>query len=290
MADESGKGILYVVATPIGNLGDMSTRALEVLGEVQLIAAEDTRRSRPLLAHFGIHTPLLALHEHNEKAVVNGLLERLTAGESIALVSDAGTPLISDPGFHLVREARERDLRVVPIPGPSAAICALSVAGLPSDRFVFEGFLPNKSVARRARLEALKSESRTLIFYESSHRITRTLQDMCECLGASRQAVVARELTKKFETVLSAPLSDLLLMINKNTDQQKGEFVVLVAGEVAERESQHPEQERVLRVLLDEVSPAQAARIAARITGGRKNALYQMAQRLADVGDSDEPL
>jgi 16S rRNA (cytidine1402-2'-O)-methyltransferase len=199
-------GVLYVVATPIGNLSDMSPRALSVLGGVHLIAAEDTRHTGQLLAHFGIATPMAALHEHNEREAVPALIERLRAGEAVALVSDAGTPLISDPGFHLVRAVHRAGLRVLPVPGPSAVVSALSVSGLPSDRFAFEGFLPAGREQRLKRLAILARETRTLIFFEAPHRILAFLADMSEALGAMRQAVVARELTKRFETVMSGTL------------------------------------------------------------------------------------
>ena len=274
-------GVLYVVATPIGNLRDLSPRAVGVLDSVQLIAAEDTRHSRPLLAHFGIATPLFALHEHNEKDMVDRLLRRLTNGESIALISDAGTPLISDPGFHLVREAHAAGLSVVPVPGPNAAVCALSVAGLPSDRFVFEGFLHSKSAARKAQLEVLKGETRTLICYESSHRIIKSLRDMGEILGNARRAVIGRELTKRYETLLCDTLGELLIRIEADANQQKGEFVVLVAGADVDPERGSAENARVLRILMEVHSPAQAAKLAARITGGRRNRLYEMAQQIA---------
>ncbi|HHO68310.1 MAG TPA: 16S rRNA (cytidine(1402)-2'-O)-methyltransferase, partial [Gammaproteobacteria bacterium] len=197
-------GTLFVVATPIGNLGDMTPRGVEVLQQADLIAAEDTRHSRRLAEHFGIATPMLALHEHNERSVAARLVERLRQGESIALISDAGTPLISDPGYQLVRAAREAGVPVVPVPGASALVAALSVAGLPTDRFVFEGFLPPRQAARRKRLEALKDEPRTLVFYESSHRIVDSLNDLKDVFGPGRQALLARELTKAFETTLSA--------------------------------------------------------------------------------------
>ncbi len=277
-------GALYVVATPIGNLGDMSPRAVGVLQNVTLIAAEDTRHSLPMLRHFGIRTPCSALHEHNERDVTAQLLGRLANGDSVALISDAGTPLISDPGFHLVREARARGVRVIPIPGPSAAVCGLSAAGLPSDRYVFEGFLPAKPVARRQRLEALAGESRTLIVYESSHRIVAALADMSQILGGDRPAVVARELTKRFETVRDATLAALSHWVAENAEQQKGEFVVLVHGVAAAETGSELEEVRVLQILLEELSPKQAASLAARITGGRRNRLYALAQSLKADG------
>jgi len=269
-------GVLYVVATPIGNLQDISVRALEVLRSVTLIAAEDTRHSKKLLGHYGIGTPLLAVHEHNEREVTDKLLRRLSGGNDIALVADAGTPLISDPGFYLVRAARQAKLRVVPVPGPSALIAALSVAGLPSDRFVFEGFLPSKQAARRQRLQALATVTATLVFYESSHRICDSLRDMADCFGGEREASVARELTKTFETILHDTLNGLVERVSSDADQQKGEFVVLVQGAPArERAVIDTESERLLTVLLSELPLKQAAGLAARITGLSKNALYE---------------
>ena len=202
-------GCLWVVATPIGHREDFSARAIETLRAVGVILAEDTRHSRPLLLHHGIDTPLLALHEHNERDAVAAIVRRLLAGESVALISDAGTPLISDPGFRLVRAARAEGIRCSPVPGACAAIAALSVAGLPSDRFVFEGFLPAKAAARRSRLQELAGDGRTVIFYESSHRVAESLADMRDIFGGDREAVLARELTKMFETVLGEPLQDL---------------------------------------------------------------------------------
>lgn len=276
----SPPAILFVVATPIGNLGDVSSRALTTLAEVAVIAAEDTRRSRTLLAHFGIATPLLALHEHNERSVTEGLLDRIASGESVALISDAGTPLISDPGFHLVRRARERGITVVPIPGPSALVCALSVSGLPCDRFAFEGFLPARAAARRSRLEALRDEQRTLIFYEASHRIVASLHDMIDVFGPQRRAVVARELTKTFETVHGATLAELGDWVEEDANRRKGEFVLVVAGAEASPVQQAAEEDRVLALLAEELSPRLAAGLTARITGGRKNELYRKAVAL----------
>ena len=273
-------GTLYIVATPIGNLADFSPRGIAVLQGVALIAAEDTRHSRPLLRHFGVHTPVLALHEHNEREVTAKLLTRLQAGDPVALISDAGTPLVSDPGFHLVCDARSAGIRVVPIPGPSAAVCALSAAGLPSDRFVFEGFLPAKQAARCQRLEALVRETRTLIIYESSHRIVAALGDMAMILGEGRAAVVARELTKRFETILDGTLGTLAQWVADDPDQQRGEFVVLIRGAEAADDETGLEEERVLKILLEELSAKQAALVAARITGGRRNRLYALAQTL----------
>jgi 16S rRNA (cytidine1402-2'-O)-methyltransferase len=266
--------MLHVVATPIGHRDDISARAIETLRRVKVIAAEDTRHTRPLLQHLNIDTPLVALHDHNERTAVDGLVERMRNGDDVALVSDAGTPLISDPGFRLVRAARAAGLRVSPIPGPSAVIAALSVAGLPSDRFIFEGFLSAKTGARRSRLAELAGESRTLIFYESSHRIVESLEDMREAFGADREAVVARELTKMFETVLGDPLSVLVERVSADPNQQKGEFVVMVAGREASEDERLSEGLRVFAILKDELPPAKAAKLAAAITGAPRKALY----------------
>ncbi len=269
-------GSLYIVATPIGNLGDMSPRAIEVLQGVDHIAAEDTRHSAPLLRHFGISTPMLALHDHNERQISKTVIDRLLAGERIALISDAGTPLISDPGFHLARLAHQAGVKVVPIPGPSALIAALSAAGLPTDSFVFEGFLPAKRVARRKQLERLVEEVRTLAFYESPHRIVECLEDMREVFGAQREAVLARELTKKFETIKSASLETLFAFVRSDSNQQKGEFVLLVAGAAAAGKSElSAETCRIARLLGAELPLKQAASLAAQITGAKKNALYK---------------
>jgi 16S rRNA (cytidine1402-2'-O)-methyltransferase len=273
------KGVLYVVATPIGNLGDMSARAVEVLAGVDLIAAEDTRHSLPLLRHFGVSTSLRAYHEHNERELGPELVRRLCAGESVALISDAGTPLISDPGYHLVRAAHAQGVRVVPIPGPSAALCALSAAGLPTDRFVFEGFLPPRRAARRERLQALAEEKRTLVLYESGHRIVESLRDLAEIFGPGREAVLARELTKAHETIRSAELGELARWVESDPDQRKGEMVVLVHG-APPSDAPAGELERVLRILLEELPLKQAVAIASRLTGEKKNAVYQLAVRM----------
>ncbi|HQU14910.1 MAG: 16S rRNA (cytidine(1402)-2'-O)-methyltransferase [Gammaproteobacteria bacterium] len=277
------KGVLYVVATPIGNLGDLSSRAREVLAGVDHIAAEDTRHSRGLLAHFDIHTSLSSLHEHNETREGPRLVERLLAGDALALISDAGTPLISDPGYRLVRLARDRGVRIVPVPGPSALTCALSACGLPADRFVFEGFLPPRATARRARLAQLCAESRTLVFYEASHRIEPTLSDMAGALGTERPAVVARELTKRFETLRAGGLEELARWIAADPQQHKGEFVVLVAGASPIPDAPDlAEARRVLGLLLEELPVKQAVALAAGITGQPKNQLYALALELRD--------
>jgi len=275
MSDPSrAPGVLHVVATPIGNLGDLSPRAQAVLRSVDAICAEDTRHTRQLLGHFGIERPLVALHEHNEDGLAARLVERLQAGESLALVSDAGTPLVSDPGFRLVRAARAAGLRVSPVPGPSALIAALSVAGLPSDRFVFEGFLPAKAGARRERLQTLASEPRTVLFYESSHRIEEMLADAVQAFGGARAAVVARELTKLFETVLDGPLETLAARVAGEADQRKGEFVVLIEGAGDDVDARLAEGRRVYGLLSREMKPSLAAKLAADITGAPRKSLY----------------
>ncbi|MGA9334040.1 MAG: 16S rRNA (cytidine(1402)-2'-O)-methyltransferase [Rudaea sp.] len=268
-------GKLWIVATPIGNLEDFSARARSVLQCVDLIAAEDTRHSAALLRHFGIATPTFALHEHNERDAGDTLVQRMRGGAQIAFICDAGTPLISDPGFRLVRAAREAGIAVGPVPGPSAAIAALSVAGLPPDRFVFEGFLPARETARRARLEILCTETRTLIFYESSHRIAQTLADMARIFGGERSAVVARELTKLFETVLNGSLAELAQRVAVDADQRRGEFVVLVAGADSHADDARLiEGRRVFALLRKELPPSRAAKLAAEITGAPRKALY----------------
>lgn len=278
-AGSNSAGTLYVVATPIGNLEDISARALRVLREVALIAAEDTRHSSRLLQHFGIATPLAACHEHNEREEGSRFLVRLQAGDDVALISDAGTPLISDPGYHLVRQARAGGIRVVPVPGACALIAALSAAGLPSDRFIFEGFLPAKAAARRARLELLKEESRTLIFYEAPHRILECLADLATVFGAERPALLGRELTKTFETLQGLPLEQLHAWVEADGNQQRGECVLVVAGWQAPQgeEAVNAEALRVLDLLLGELPVKRAAALAAEITGVRKNLLYQLA-------------
>lgn len=279
MADPTHAGVLYVVATPIGNLDDISARALRVLREVKLIAAEDTRHSQRLLQHFGIETPLAPCHEHNEREQGGRFITRLLDGDDVALISDAGTPLISDPGFHLVRQARAAGIRVVPVPGPSALIAALSAAGLPSDRFIFEGFLPAKAAARHARLEALREEPRTLIFYEAPHRLLESLEAMKDVFGAERPVVLARELTKTFETLKDLPLGELCAWVAADANQQRGECVLLVGGWQAPEgeEMVTAEALRILDLLLGELPLKRAAALAAEITGVRKNLLYQVA-------------
>ena len=283
----TASGTLYVVATPIGNLDDISARMLKTLQNVALIAAEDTRHSARLMQHFGINTPLIACHDHNERDQGLRLVERLLAGESIALISDAGTPLISDPGFHLVRAARAAGVPVVPVPGPCALVAALSAAGLPSDRFVFEGFLPARSSGRRQQLEALREEPRTLMFYEAPHRLLESLRDMQTVFGDERVVVLARELTKTFETIKGAPLVELCAWVEADSNQQRGECVLLVEGWRAPEgeESLSAEVLRILQLLLAELPLKRAAALAAEITGVRKNLLYQEALRLQKDDD-----
>ena len=271
------KGVLYLVATPIGNLDDLSLRAKTVLESVDRIAVEDTRHSRPLLQRYGVRTPLVPLHEHNERQVLEELVGRLSAGEAVALISDAGTPLISDPGFPLVRRCREVGIPVSPVPGPCAAIAALSAGGLPTDRFVFEGFPARTGEARRKQFEGLRDVPSTLVFYEASHRVAASLADMAAVFGAGRDAVVARELTKLHETILSGTLGELVATLEADPDQRRGEFVVIVAGAPAGRTAIDPEAERVLRLLVEELPLKQAAALAARITGEKKNQLYALA-------------
>ena len=277
---------LYVVATPIGNLEDLGPRAARLLGEVAVVAAEDTRHTGRLLRHLGLSVPMLSLHEHNEAARIEQLDARLVAGESIALVSDAGTPLISDPGFVLVRELRARGRRIVPVPGACALVAALSAAGLPTDRFTFQGFLPAKGGGRRGRLEALVGREETLVFYESPHRIRDTLADLATVLG-ERRLVLARELTKTFETFLDGSAADLLARMEVDPDQARGEFVVMVAGAAPREEDEASvvEGEALLAALLAEgVGVKQAASVAARVLGGTKKVWYARAQALKDAG------
>lgn len=272
------KGVLYVVATPIGNLDDWSPRAVATLKAVSVVAAEDTRHSGRLLQHFNIPTRLVAVHDHNEAGRVQGLLDQLGRGDDIALISDAGTPLISDPGYRLVAAAQSAGLRVVPVPGACAAIAALSAAGLPSDRFIFEGFLPAKTAGRRERLQQLAGETRTLMFYEAPHRIVECLQDMVAVLGAERRIVLARELTKTFETVRQYSLTEMLAWVSADPDQQRGEIVLVLEGlPEAVGEQDWQEADRVLGILLEELPVKQAAALAASITGLKKNALYERA-------------
>ena len=270
---------LYVVATPIGNLEDISYRAVRVLSEVDLVAAEDTRHSRLLLNHYEIRKPMQALHEHNEEQMVNHILERVKHGEAIALISDAGTPLISDPGYRLVRAAREAGLPVYSLPGPSAVIAALSVAGLPPDRFVFEGFLPAKAPARDKRLQLLSTETSTLVFFESSHRITASVTAMAEIFGRQRLAAVCRELTKKFETVLWGELSENLEKLLQDKHQTKGEFVIVVDGCRRSEDEALTRAQQMLMALLEYLPASQAARVAAKLNNVSRRRVYELLEK-----------
>lgn len=272
------QAVLYIVATPIGNLGDITTRAVETLKRVDLIAAEDTRHSGRLLQHLGISTRMTSYHDFSEESRVNELVDKLSGGMSIALISDAGTPLISDPGFRLVMRARECGIPVIPIPGPCALTAALSAAGLPSDRFTFEGFPSAKRAARLKQFENLVTESRTLIFYESPHRIVDCVQDLCTVFGDTREVVLCRELTKTFESIHGDVLGNLLPWLLEDDNRQRGEFVVVVKGaEDNLVQELNADAGRVLDILLEELSTKQAAALAARITGVKKNLLYQRA-------------
>ena len=275
--DSNKPGVLYIVATPIGNLGDLSRRAGEILAAVDLILAEDTRHSRKLLSGMNIKTPVRAFHKDNETKATAQAIARLVAGAEVALVADAGTPLISDPGFKLVRQAHEKGVRVSPIPGPAALIAALSASGIAPDRFLFEGFAPEKPVARRKRLQTLAGESRTLIFYEAPHRITAFLDDATAVFGGGREASIARELTKKFETIRRGELADLKAWIEQEPDQRRGEFVVVIAGNKKKGASN---LEAMLTVLLKSLPLKQSAQIAAELSGGNKNEIYKLALSL----------
>ena len=277
-------GTLYVVATPIGNLEDLSPRARRILGQAAIIAAEDTRRTGQLLSTFQCKTPLMALHEHNEGDRVPGLLTRLQAGDDIALVSDAGTPLVADPGFELVRACRAEAIAVVPIPGPSAVLAALQVAGLPTDRFVFEGFLPRKASQRRDRLAALATEPRTIVLFEAVHRIAATLADLARCFGADRPAALCRELTKVHESVVPGTLGELVGALTGGTVPKRGEFVLVVAGALGEPQGDIGAARRVYRLLADTMPPDQALKLTAKITGIKRNTLYGMLRTAAPDG------
>lgn len=283
---EIERGILYLVATPIGNLADFSFRAVEILKRVDLIACEDTRHSRLLLDHYGIDRPLVAFHEHNEETATPQLLERLRQGQAVALIADAGTPLVNDPGFPLVRSARAAGIRVTPIPGPCALIAALSASGLPTHRFAFEGFPPRRSAARRARFEALRDEPRTLIFYEASHRIMDTLQDLAAIFPPERPIVIARELTKRFETITASTVGEAGALLERQPEQRRGEFVLVLGGapEASPGDGLCPDQERVLRLLLEECSLRTAVALTARITGASREAAYRTALRWCGQG------
>ena len=270
-------GILYIVATPIGNLQDITHRALDTFAQVDLIAAEDTRHSGLLLSHYGIKKPFFALHDHNEQEKAHILVEKLKQGSNIALISDAGTPLISDPGFHLVRQCREAGIRVVPLPGACAAITALCASGMASDRFCFEGFLPAKSKARKDKLENIAEEDRTLIFYESTHRILDTLEDMQSVLGEERYIVLAREITKTWETITGNTIKNLREWLLEDPNRTKGEMVLIVEGKPKSDNNDEisPQAVKALELIAEELPLKKAAAIVAELYGYKKNALYQ---------------
>ncbi|AXY59537.1 16S rRNA (cytidine(1402)-2'-O)-methyltransferase [Acinetobacter sp. WCHAc010052] len=273
---------LFVVSTPIGHLDDITYRAVEVLKSVQIIAAEDTRTSAQLLKHFNISTPLTACHDHNESNKTDQLIQRILNGENMALISDAGTPLISDPGFKLVRAAQQHQIRVVPVPGACAAIAALSSVGLPSDRFSFEGFLPSRQSQRVATLEKLKDETQTLIFYEAPHRILECVKDMATVFGAERPVGFAREITKTFETIKKMSLSELVSFIENDHHQQKGEIVLVIGGSTEQKDLEQEALDKLLLRLLQDLSVKAASQLAADLTGIKKKVAYQRALELTD--------
>jgi len=274
-------GLLYIVATPIGNLSDITIRAVEILKKVDIVLAEDTRHSKKLFAHYEINSPLRAFHEHNENEKVNDIIAEISSGKSFALISDAGTPLISDPGYHLVLEAKRNDIDVVPIPGPSAIIAALSSSGIESNNFSFFGFLPSKQPARLKLLKTKKSLNETIIFYESPNRILSTLKDMLEVFGENRQACLAKELTKSFETILNDNLINLIDYLESDSSHQKGEFVIIIspADKIDFNEAQI-QLDKILPILCSEMGASQAAKLAAKITGIDKKHCYKKAINL----------
>jgi len=271
---------LYVVATPIGNVTDISLRALHVLSLVDAVACEDTRNTAQLMNRFGLHKPLIAAHMHNEREAAEGLIARLQAGERIALVSDAGTPAVSDPGARIVDAVRAAGLRVIPLPGASAAVAALSASGLVNDQFHFVGFLPSKAKQREAVLQGLVAAPATLVLYEAPHRIVECAQALADVFGAGRQVVFAREVTKLFEQIHRCPLGEAVSWLKSDANHEKGEFVVLVEGAPPADEGQDAETDRILQILLAELPVKQAATLAAQITGKKKNALYDRALEL----------
>lgn len=271
---------LFVVATPIGHLDDMTFRAIDILKSVSIVAAEDTRQSAQLFKHYNISTPLTACHDHNESNKIEQLIETLQSGKNVALISDAGTPLISDPGFKLVRAAQEHGIRVTPVPGACAAIAALSAVGLPSDRFSFEGFLSSKSSQRIGQLEKLKDETQTLIFYEAPHRILDCVKDMAAIFGEDRPVGFAREITKTFETIKKMTLKELVTFIEKDHHQQKGEIVLVVGGNPEHKDLDQEKMDQLLTRLLQDLSVKVASQLAADLTGVKKKVAYQRALEL----------
>ena len=273
------KGALYIVATPIGNLEDLSPRAKMVLENVDLIVAEDTRHSKPMLNQYGIKTKIRAYHDYNERTQAPVLIQQLQAGASIALISDAGTPLICDPGYHLLVAAHAAEIKVIPIPGPSALISALSVAGFSSEKFIFEGYLPAKKMARRQRLQLLKNEIRTVVFYEAPHRILACIEDAIICFGSERQAVVAKEISKMHENIKRASLAEILEWLNSDKDLSKGEFVVVIQGDKVDQFNRQ-EANRILKILLADHSVKEAAKLTSEIMQGNRNDIYKLAMDL----------
>lgn len=284
MSDESLKRpALYVVATPLGNLGDMTSRAVHILQQVDLVAAEDTRHSRKLMQHFGIDTRMIAYHDFSDRQRQAALLQALDSGQAVALISDAGTPLVSDPGYPLVRAAHSAGIPVIPVPGACALTAALSVSGLPSDRFLFGGFPPHRRSARLTWLREFEPEPGTLVFYESPHRIEESVKDMKDTFGDDREAVICRELTKVWETIRGGTLAELVLWLASDDNNRRGEFVVLVRGaQKSDDQQQMDEALRVLDVLLAELPVRQAASLAASITGASRNRLYKAALERKD--------
>ena len=271
-------GELYLVATPIGDMTDIAPRALDILSTVDIVAVEDKRRSSRLFSHFGIKTPMISYHDHSEEKQVKKIIDELLCGKSVALISDAGTPLISDPGFKLVNAAKDKSIKVSPIPGPCALIAAISASGLPSNRFIFEGFLPAKSIARITKIQNISADSRTIIFYEAPHRILETLIDMIKVIGPSRKIVLARELTKTYETFISGTLKGVLEIIEKDLNQQKGEIVIVLAGaDSSEKKIETQDSKRILSVLLEDLPLKQAVSLGSKITGVQKNIFYKLA-------------
>jgi len=275
-------GTLYIVATPIGNLGDMVPRAVEILQSVTAIACEDKRHSKKLLDHFAIDKPLFPYHDHSDKKISDSIIARLQSGDDIALISDAGTPLISDPGYRLVLAARVAGIRVIPVPGACAAIAALSVAGLPTDRFRFVGFLPAKTTQRKKVLQELMAVAETTVFYEAPHRILETLHDAVAIFGPQHSGFIAREVSKTFETYLHGTLSELVTAVENDSNQQRGEIVLVLAGRETLDNSVTVDGEKILRLLLAELPAAKAAALTAKITGGDKKQFYQLALALKD--------
>jgi 16S rRNA (cytidine1402-2'-O)-methyltransferase len=278
--DSNRTGVLTIVATPIGNLNDMVPRAVQTLQSVSLIACEDTRHSKRLLNHFNIDKPCVAYHDHGDRQMLEKLLLRLENGEDIALISDAGTPLISDPGYRIVAKARARGITVMPIPGACAAIAALSVSGLPTDSFLFGGFLPAKTAQRKTALNEYKTATETLVFYEAPHRVLETVDDMVEIFGQQRQGFLAREISKAFETFLQGTLEQLQQQIALDSNQQRGEIVLVIAGVEEKTASATVSAEKVLKLLLKELPASKAASLTAKICGADKKAMYQVALQL----------